>query len=121
MKTLLILWKAFDYSLQGVRNTFYDEIAFRIELAIAVILITVALLLPVSLIVRILLVVSVLLLFIKEMLNTAVEATVNRIPTEQHTLSAKAKDAGSATVLMASINLVVVWGIVLFDLIFNIS
>ena len=90
MKTLLILWKAFDYSLQGVRNTFYDEIAFRIELAVAVILIPAALLLPV------LLIVSVLLVLIIELLNTAVEAAVNRISTEQHTLSAKAKDARSA-------------------------
>ena len=121
MKTLLLLWKAFDYSLQGVRKTFYDEIAFRIELAVAVILIPAALLLPVSLIVRILLIGSVLLVLIIELLNTAVEAAVNRISTEQHTLSAKAKDAGSAAVFMASINLVVVWGIVLFDLIFNIS
>ena len=115
MKTLLHLWKAFDYSLQGVRNTFYDEISLRIELAVAVILIPATLLLPV------LLIVSVLLVLIIELLNTAVEAAVNRISTEQHTLSAKAKDAGSAAVLMASINLVVVWGIVLFDLIFNIS
>ena len=107
--------------MRGVRNTFYDEIAFRIELAVAAILITAALLLPDSLIVRILLIVSVLLVLIIELLSTAVETTVNRISTEQHTLSAKAKDAGSAAVLMASINLVVVWGIVLFDLIFNIS
>ena len=121
MKTLLNLWKAFDYSLQGVRNTFFDEIAFRIELAVAVILFPPALLLPVSLIVRILLIGSVLLVLIIELLNTAVEAAVNRISTEQHTLSAKAKDAGSAAVLMASINLVVVWGIVLFDLIINFS
>ena len=76
---------------------------------------------PVSLIVRILLIVSVLIVLIIELLNTLVEAAVNRISTEQHTLSAKAKDAGSAAVLMASINLVVVCGIVLFDLIFNIS
>ena len=115
MKKLLHLWKAFDYSWQGVRNTFYDEIAFRIELAVAVILIPASLLLPV------LLIVSVLFVLIIELLNTAVEASVNRISTEQHTLSAKAKDAGSAAVLMASINLVVVWGIVLFDLIINIS
>ena len=115
MKALLHLWKAFVYSLQGVRKTFYDEIAFRIELAVAVILIPAALLLPV------LLIVSILLVLIIELLNTAVEAAVNRISTEQHTLSAKAKDAGSAAVFMASINLVVVWGIVLFDLIFNIS
>ena len=121
MKTLLILWKAFDYSLQGVRNTFYDEITFRIELAVAFKLIPVALLLPVVLLVRNLLIGSVLLVLIIELLNTAVEAAVNRISTEKHTLSAKAKDAGSAAVLMASINLVVVWGIVLFDIIFNIS
>jgi len=69
MKTLLLLWKAFDYSLQGVRNTFYDEIAFRIELSVAVILIPAALLLPV------LLIVSVLLVLIIELLNTEVEAT----------------------------------------------
>ena len=115
MKTLLNLWKAFDYSLQGVRNTFYDEIAFRIELAVEVILIPTALLLPV------LLIVSILLVLIIELLNTAVEGAVNRIYTEQHTLSAKEKDTGISAVLMASINLVAVWGIVLFDLIFNIS
>ena len=84
-------------------------------------LIPVALLLPVSLIVRILLILSALLILIIELLNTVVEASVNRISTEQHTLSAKAKDAGSAAVFMASINLVVAWGIVLFDLILNIS
>ena len=121
MKTLLLLWKAFDYSLQGVRNTFYDEIAFRTELAVAVILIPAALLLPVSLLVRILQIVSVLLVLIIEQLNTVVEATVNRISTEQHSLSAKAKYAWSAAILMASKNLVVVWGIVFFDLILNIS
>ena len=102
MKTLLLLWKASDYSLQGLRNTFYDEIAFSIKLAVGVILIPAALLLPVSLIV------SFLFVSIIELLNTAVEASVNRISTEQHTLSAKAKDAGSTAVLMASINLVAV-------------
>ena len=108
MKTLLLLWKAFDYSLQGVRNTFHDEIAFRIELAFAVILIPAALLFPVSLIVSILLILSVLLALVIELLNSVVEAPVNRISIEQHKLSAKAKCAGSAAVLMASINLVVV-------------
>ena len=75
MKTLLLLWKALDNSLQGVRNKFYNEIAFHIELAVAVILIPAALLLPVSLIVRILLIGSVLLVLIIELLNTAVEAS----------------------------------------------
>ena len=108
MKTLLLLWEAFDYSLQDLRNTFFDEIAFRIELAVAVILIPAALLLPVSLIVRILLLVPVLVVLIIELLNTAVEDEVKRISTEQYSLSAKAKDAGSPVILMVSINLVVV-------------
>ena len=76
---------------------------------------------PVSLVVRILLIESVLLVLVIELLNTSVEATVNRISAEQHSLSAKAKDAGSVAVLIASINLVVLWGIALFDLIFKIS
>ena len=100
MKTLLQLWKELDKSLQGVKNKFFYEIAFHIELAVAVILIPSAMLLPVSLIVRILLIGPVLLELIIELLNTAVEAAVNRISTEQHTLSANAKDAGSAAVLM---------------------
>ena len=79
MKTLLLLWKAFDYNLRGVRNTFYDEIAFRIELEVAVILIPAAQLLPVSLIV------SVLIILIIELLNTATEAAVNRISLENNT------------------------------------
>jgi len=121
MKTLLLLWKAFDYSLQGVRNTFFDEIAYHIEFSVAVILIPAALQLPVSLIVRIFLIVSALLVLIIELINTAVGVAVNRISTEQNTLSVKVKDAVSAAVLMASINFVLVWGIVLFNLIFNIS
>ena len=98
MKTLLLLWKAFDYRLQCIRNTCYDDIAFRIELAVAVFLFPAAFLLPVSPIVRFLMIGSVLLVLIIELLNTVVEAAVNRISTEQHTLSAKAKDAGSTVV-----------------------
>ena len=95
MKTLLLLWKAFRYSLQGSRNSFYDEIALRIELAVAVILFPATLLLPVSLIVRFLLIVSVLLVLIIELLNTAVETAVNRISTEQNTLLPKQRMQGA--------------------------
>ena len=91
MKTLLLLWKALDNNLQGVRNKLYDEIAFHIELAVAVILIPAAMLLPVSLIVSILLILSVLIVFFIELLETK----VNRIYTILNALSAKAKDAGA--------------------------
>jgi len=105
--------------MYGLRTTFRNEIAFRLELAVAVILIPTALILSVSPIVQIMLVGSVFLVLIVELLNTGIEAVVNRISEEKHYLSRIAKDAGSAAVLVASLNLVFVWGIVLFDLIIN--
>jgi hypothetical protein len=62
---------------------------------------------------------SVFLVLIVELLNTGIETVVNRISTEQHYLSGMAKDAASAAVFVASLNLVFVWGTVLFDLILN--
>ena len=119
MKTLLHLRKAFGHSMKGLRETFRNEMAFRIELTAAVILIPAALILSVSPIVRIMLVASVFLVLIVELLNTGIETVVNRISAEQHHLSGMAKDAGSAAVFVASLNLVFVWGTVLFDLILN--
>jgi len=119
MKSLLQLRKAFGHGKNGLRETFRNEMAFRIELTAAVILIPTALILSVSPIVRIMLVGSVFLVLIVELLNTGIETVVNRISTEQHHLSGMAKDAGSASVFVASLNLVFVWGTVLFDLILN--
>jgi len=93
--------------------------AFRIELTAPVILILTALILSVSPIVLIMLVGSVFLVLIVELLNTGIETVVNRISAEQHHLSRMAKDAGSAAVFVASLNLVFVWGTVSFDLILN--
>ena len=118
-KSLLHLWKSFGYSMHGLRETFRNEMAFRIELTVAVILIPSALILSVSPIVRIMLIGSVFLVLIVELLNTGIEAVVNRISAEKHRLSGIAKDAGSAAVFVASLNLVFVWGTVLFDLILN--
>ena len=117
MKTLLHLRKAFDHSMKELRETFRNEMAFRIELTAAVILIPTALILSVSPIVRIMLIGSVFLVLNVELLNTGIETVVNRISAEQHHLSGMAKDAGSAAVFVASLNFVFVWGTVLFDLI----
>ena len=119
MKTLFHLRKAFGHSMKGLRETFRNEMAFRIELTAAVILIPTALILSVSPIVRIMLIGSVFLVLIVELLNTGIETVVNRISAEQHHLSGMAKDAGSAAVFIASLNFVFVWGTVLFDLILN--
>lgn len=119
MKALIHLRKAFGHSMKGLCKTFRNEMAFRIELTAAVILIPTALILSVSPIVRIMLVGSVFLVLIVELLNTGIETVVNRISAEQNYLSGMAKDAGSAAVFVASLNLVFVWGTVLFDLILN--
>lgn len=119
MKALLHLWKAFGYSLQGLRDTMHYEMAFRIELAMAAVLIPTAFFLPVSIIMRILLISSVFLVLIVELLNSGIETVVDRISTEQHPLSGRAKDAGSAAVFLSAVNMVIVWCIILFDLIFN--
>ena len=119
MKALLHLRNAFGHSMKGLSDTFRNEMAFRIELTAAVILIPTALILSVSPIVRIMLFCSVFLVLIVELLNTGIETVVNRISAEQHYLSGMAKDAGSAAVFVASLNLVFVWGTVLFDLILN--
>jgi len=121
MKALHHLWKAFGFSLQGLRDTLHHEMAFRIELTVAAVLIPSALLLPVTSILRIMLISSVFLLLIVELLNTGIEAAVNRISTEHHPLSGRAKDAGSAAVFMSAVNMTVVWCFILFDLIFNNS
>ena len=79
MKALLHLRKAFGHSMKGLRETFRNEMAFRIELTAAVILIPTALILSVSPIVRIMLIGSVFLVLIVELINTGIEYVVNRI------------------------------------------
>ena len=119
MKTLLHLRKVFGHSMKERRKTFRNEMAFRTELTAAVILVPTALILSVSQIVQIMLIGSVFLVLIVELLNTGIETIVNRISTEQHYLSGRAKDAASAAAFVACLNLVFVWGTVSFDLILN--
>jgi diacylglycerol kinase (ATP) len=71
-------------------------------------------LLPVSGVGRALMIASVLLVLIVELLNSAIEAAVDRVSLDRHHLSKRAKDIGSAAVLLALINVVLVWGCVLF-------
>jgi len=104
---------AFFYSLAGLRVTYEHEAAFRQEVLLAAILIPVAFLLPASGIGKALMVASVLLVLIVELLNSAVEAVVDRISFERHELAKRAKDIGSAAVMLALINVPVVWLLVL--------
>lgn len=110
-------WKrvsnAFFYSLAGLGAAYQHEDAFRQEVLLAIVLIPVVFFLPVSGVGRALMVGVVLLVLIVELLNSAVEAAVDRISLENHDLAKRAKDMGSAAVLLALINVPVVWLLVL--------
>jgi diacylglycerol kinase (ATP) len=107
------IWNAFLYSLDGLRAAFRHEDAFRQEVLLAVILIPTALLAPASGTGKALMIGAVLLVLIVELLNSAVEAAVDRISLENHLLAKRAKDIGSAAVLFSLINVPVVWLLVL--------
>lgn len=100
-------------SLAGLKAAVRREAAFRQELAAAAVLIPAAWLLPVAALGKALMVASVLLVLVVELLNSAIEAAVDRISLERHPLAGRAKDYGSAAVFLALANAVIVWGLVL--------
>jgi diacylglycerol kinase (ATP) len=104
--------KAFQYSMQGLSHAVRFEAAFRQELMIAIPAMIGLWFLPVSVIEKIVLLGTVLLLLIVELLNSAIEATVDRVSTERHPLSGRAKDLGSAAVLLAVILMVTAWALI---------
>ncbi len=107
------IWRALFYSLAGLKAAYRHESAFRLELALAALLIPLALCLPASGIGKALMIASVLLVLIVELVNSAVEAVVDHISLERHELAKRAKDIGSAAVLIALVNAVAVWALVL--------
>ncbi len=102
------------YSLAGLAAACRHEAAFRQELALALVLVPLGLWLGESGVARALLVGSVLLVLVVEVLNSAVEAVVDRIGDEIHPLAGRAKDLGSAAVFLALVNAAVVWVLVLW-------
>lgn len=106
---------AAGYSWAGLRAAFRHEDAFRQELLLAGLLLPLAIYLGDSGIERALMIGSVLLVLIVELLNSAVEAAVDRISLDHHHLIKRAKDMGSAAVLIALLNAVAVWSLTLLD------
>jgi diacylglycerol kinase (ATP) len=109
------LINAARYSLAGIAEAARHEDAFRQELLLAAVLVPLGLWLGHSGIARALLCGSVLLVLIVELLNSAVEATVDRISLEDHRLAKRAKDLGSAAVMLALVTTGFVWILVLLD------
>ena len=107
-------WRATGIALQGLRAAFQHEEAFRQEVFIAVIAIPIALSLQVTLIGKALMICSLFLVLIVELLNSALEAAVDHTSLEQHPLAKRAKDIASAAVFLSIVDVLVVWGLVLF-------
>lgn len=107
------LWNALFYSLAGLRAAIRHEDAFRQEVLLAVLLIPVAMLTSASGVGKAMMVASIILVLIVELLNSAVEAAVDHTSLDQHQLAKRAKDIGSAAVLLSLLNVVSVWALVL--------
>jgi diacylglycerol kinase (ATP) len=108
------IWNALFYSLDGLAAAFRHEDAFRQEVLLAVFLVPAAFFMPASGTGKALMIASVLLVLIVELLNSAVEAAVDRISLENHLLAKRAKDIGSAAVFLSLVNVPAVWLLVLF-------
>jgi diacylglycerol kinase (ATP) len=109
------LWFAFCYSLAGLRAAWRDEEAFRQEAIAAAILIPAAFYFAPDKLSLAMMVASVLLVLLIELINSAIEAAIDRHGTEIHPLAKKAKDTASAAVLITLVLCAFVWGVCLFN------
>jgi diacylglycerol kinase (ATP) len=103
------LWHAFGYSLHGLRAAYQDESAFRQEFWTAVVLLPAAFWVGRSWVETALLAGSVIAMLVVELLNTAVEAVVDRVSFDLHPLSKRAKDIASAAVLLSVLLCAAIW------------
>lgn len=109
------IYNAFFYSMAGFVSAWKYEEAFRQEVILAVILFPTAFWLGENIIQISLLVLTIFIVLITELLNTCVEAVIDRISDERHELSKRAKDIGSASVFVSLSALVIVWGLIIYQ------
>jgi diacylglycerol kinase (ATP) len=111
---LVRVLNACRYSLHGFASAYRHEEAFRQEVWLAAILVPLAFAFDVTRVERAAMLAAVLVVLIVELLNSAIEAAVDRISLDRHRLSKRAKDVGSAAVFLSLVNVAVVWGLILF-------
>ncbi len=107
--------RATRFSAQGLAQAWKHEAAFRQETILLIVLIPVALWLGDTVLTQVLLIGVCLLVLIVELINSAIEAAIDRHGQEQHELSGRAKDMGSAAVFVSLAVVVLVWGAIIFD------
>ncbi len=109
------IFKAAVWSFQGLRAAWLHESSFRLEVYLTVVLAPLAWWLGQTPVERILMIGSCLLVMSAELLNSAVEALIERYGPEHHELAGRAKDMGSAAVFVLMMNVLLVWGLILAD------
>ncbi len=109
------IWNAAGYSIRGLRAAWVNEAAFRQEVLLVLLLAPAACWLGTTATQRALLILSLLLILIAELLNSAIEAVVDRIGPERHDLSGRAKNMGSAAVMVSLIAVAGVWAVVAWE------
>jgi len=109
------IFSAFLYSIDGLRSAWKNEHAFRQELVLVVTGSVIALFLPVSAFEKLMMIAVLVLILVVELINSAIEAVVDRVSLERHTLSKNAKDFGSAAVLLTVLIALATWVVILLD------
>ncbi len=109
------IWNATGYSLKGLKAAWRNEAAFRQELIIVLILLPTAFYLGDTATQKALLIFSLLVVLMVELLNSAIETVVDRIGSAPHELSGRAKDLGSAAVMISLLAAGVVWGLIAIE------
>lgn len=109
------IFAAFFYSMDGFKSAWKYEHAFRQELMLVIVASIIAMLLPVSAFEKLIMVAVLVLILVVELINSAIEAVVDRVSLERHELSKNAKDFGSAAVLLTFLIAVATWAVVLFN------
>ena len=112
------IFRATGFSMKGLKSAWKHEAAFRQENLLAGLMFPVALLLNISATERILLIMTLLIVLIVELLNSAIEAVVDRVGDEIHPLSGQAKDIASAAVFISLVLCTITWGIIIWPLVF---
>ncbi len=113
-------WHAAKNSWCGMVYAFKEESAFRQELSLLILLLPIALFLPISNLEKAILASSLILVLVVELLNSSVEAAIDRISFEHHDLSKRAKDFGSAAVMLALLIAALLWLTVCIPLVINL-
>ena len=107
--------RATGYSIEGLKAAWRNETAFRQELLLLMVLLPVALWLGTDMTRRVLLLFSILLVVIVELINSGIEAAIDRIGPERHPLSGRAKNSGSAAVMVSLIAAALVWAMIAWE------